>query len=337
MRSMRFIQWVKITGFGLRKTLFVPALGLCLLTVLSPAQAQPRVMQLTGEIASPSFEGWWPNEEGGYKLFFGYMNTNWRQEFDIDVGPENYFAFSSEGDMDDLSIDHYDFANADLGQPTHFYPRRNPFLFTVDVPENFNDDELVWTLKTQGHTNRAYGTLKPDYRIDPQVISTEVGGNFGSLSDALRTNIPPELRLEGESFRTVKVGQVLSLAVRASDPDNLPARRPLPSGGSDIDRIYNKPSAIVAMSGPGLRFSWTVYRGPAAKATFTPAQFKTYTDTRSYANSPWSPPYTIPMPPEDGRWASEVIFDEPGEYVLRGIASDGSLFTYQNISVSVTR
>jgi hypothetical protein len=30
-------------------------------------------------------------------------------------------------------------------------------------------------------------------------------------------------------------------------------------------------------------------------------------------------------------------FDELGEYTLRGIASDGSLFTYQNINVTVTR
>jgi len=91
------------------------------------------------------------------------------------------------------------------------------------------------------------------------------------------------------------------------------------------------------MSGPGLRFSWTVYRGPAAKASFTPTQFKTYTDTRMYANSAWAPPFEIPQPPEDGRWTAEVVFDEPGEYVLRGIASDGSLFTYQNINVTVTR
>jgi hypothetical protein len=93
----------------------------------------------------------------------------------------------------------------------------------------------------------------------------------------------------------------------------------------------------VVLSGPGLRFSWTVYRGPAKYATFDPVQFKTYIDSRAYANSPWSPPYTIPEPPEDGRWAAEVTFDEPGEYVLRGIASDGSMFSYQNINVTVTR
>ena len=318
------------------KVSWLASLLLIALLINQSANAQTRFMQLRGQITSPAYEGWWPNEDGSYKLFFGYMNTNWDQQFDIPVSPENYFSEVEPGELDDLSLDGFDFSSADMGQPTHFYPRRNPFLFTIDVPADFGERELVWTLKTQGQTNRAYGTLKADYRIDPQVISTEVGGNYGSLSDSLRTNIPPELRVEGESFRSVRVGQPLSLAVRASDPDNLPARRDRPRS-QGIDQLYRPPSSIVAMSGPGLRFSWTVYRGPAAKASFTPTQFKTYTDTRMYANSPWAPPFEIPQPPEDGRWAAEVVFDEPGEYVLRGIASDGSLFTYQNINVTVTR
>jgi len=293
-------------------------------------------MQLRGQITSPAFEGWWPNDDGTYKMFFGYMNTNWEQQFDLPISPENYFSEVEPGVLDDLGRDDFDFVTADRGQPTHFYPRRNPFLFTIDVPADFGEKEMVWTLKTQGQTNRAYGTLKPDYQIDPQVISTEVGGNYGSLSDSLRTNIPPELRVEGENFRSVRVGEPLSLAVRASDPDNLPARRDRPRSQS-MDQLYRPPSSIVAISGPGLRFSWTVYRGPAAKASFEPVQFKTYTDTRMYANSPWAPPFAIPEPPEDGRWSAEVVFDEPGEYVLRGIASDGSLFTYQNVNVTVTR
>jgi hypothetical protein len=300
------------------------------------ANAQTRFMQLRGQITSPAFEGWWPNEDGTFKLFFGYMNTNWEQQFDLPISSENYFSEVAPRELDDLSQDGFDFATADMGQPTHFYPRRNPFLFTIDVPADFGENELVWTLRTQGQTNRAYGTLKPDYQIDPQVISTEVGGNYGSLSDSLRTNIPPELRVEGESFRSARVGVPLSLAVRASDPDNLPARRDR-RGSPSMDQLYRPPSSIVAISGPGLRFSWTVYRGPASQATFEPTQFKTYTDTRMYANSPWAPPFGIPAPPEDGRWSAEVVFDEPGEYVLRGIASDGSLFTYQNVNVTVTR
>ncbi|MEQ8956029.1 MAG: hypothetical protein RL120_18010 [Gammaproteobacteria bacterium] len=313
--------------------------GLLLLAVflvcLSPATAQERRMILSGEITSPAYEGWWPNEDGSFKLFFGYMNSNWEQTFNIPVGPQNYFSIVGAEQLNDLDVDGYNATTADMGQPTHFYPRRNPFLFTIDVPADFGDQEVVWTLVTHGKLNRAFGSLAPDYRIDPQVISTEVGGAFGSLDDRLRDNIPPELVVEGDSFRTVRAGEPLQLTVYADDPDDFPARsnRPMPTSP---EQIYRPPSSIVAASGPGLRFSWSVYRGPADEVSFEPAQMKTYTDTRVYANSPWSPPYHIPEPPDDQRWRAIVIFDEPGEYVLRGVASDGSMFTYENLRVTVT-
>ena len=299
------------------------------------AFAQERRMVLKGDVVSPAYEGWWPNSDGTFKLFFGYMNTNWQQQFDIPVGPRNYFSVVEAADLDDLELDGYDPAASDMGQPTHFYPRRNPFLFTIDVPANFGDKEVVWTLKTQGRVARAFGSLYPDYRIDAQVISTEVGGAFGSLDDRLRSNIAPVLEVRGDTYRAVRVGEPVSLSVYANDPDGFPARSNRPPPRTP-EQIYRPPSSIVAASGPGLRFSWSVYRGPASAASFEPAQMKTYTDTRVYANSPWSPPYTIPEPPQRNIWNSTVVFDRPGEYVLRGIASDGSLFTYQNVNVTVS-
>lgn len=314
---------------------WISILAVVLATPLATVQAQTRYMHLNGQVVSPAYEGWWPNEDGSFKLFFGYMNSNWEEELDIPVGPANYFTFVDAGVLDDLSVDGYDFAVADQGQPTHFYPRRNPFLFTIDVPADFAARELVWTLKSQGRTLRAFGSLKADYLIDPQVISTEVGGNFGSLDDRLRDNIPPELRVEGEIYRQVSVGQPLDLTVIATDPDDYPprSRRGAPQ---TLEQLYNPPSSIVASSAPGLRFSWSVYRGPAAQVSFNPVQLKTWTDTRAWGNSAWSPPWLLPEVPADNRWLSTVTFDRPGEYVLRGVASDGSMFTYQNIYVTVT-
>ena len=46
--------------------------------------------------------------------------------------------------------------------------------------------ELIWTLTANGKTEKAYASLKTDYQIDKQVISTEVGGDNGSLRDELR-------------------------------------------------------------------------------------------------------------------------------------------------------
>jgi hypothetical protein len=312
----------------------------------SVAHAQTRFSYSSGQVLEPAYEGWMQNPDGSYTLYFGYMNTNWQQEFDIPVGPDNHFE---PGDPD-------------RGQPTHFYPRRNPFLFTFQVPKDFGKQEIIWTLTANGQTRKAYASLKSDYEIDKQVISTEVGGDNGSLADALRDNIPPELKVEGEKKRTVKIGEPLALAVVAGDPDNLPARRDgkiapgakipqatmppaaargagaaAPAAPNSPAVVYRPPVAVVASSGPGLRFSWTVYRGKASAVTFKPDQMKTWNDTRAYGNSPWSPPYIIPEPPADGRWTADVVFSEPGTYVLRGIASDGSLFTYDNVTVTVTK
>ena len=162
----------------------------------------------------------------------------------------------------------------------------------------------------------------------------------------------------------MKAGEPLSLVAFAGDPDNLPARRdgkPQPKNASGkmmeetvpaaatkpaaapaaavnpANLLYRPPSSIVPSSGPGLRFSWIVYRGKASAVTFSPDQMKAWTDTRSYANSPWSPPFAIPLPPPDGKWVSQATFNEPGTYVLRAVASDGSLFSYENVTVTVTR
>ena len=319
--------------------LLLASLGL--LFLFQPAGAQDavgRFASMRGEIVSPAFEGWWPNEDGSFTLFFGYMNSNWEQDFEVPVGPDNYFTLTEPGGLDDLELEALDAAMADQGQPAHFYPRRNPFLFTIRAPGDFGDKEWVWTLKTQGKTNRAYGLLSSDYRIDPQVMSTEVGGNFGSLDDRIRTHLTPELEVEGDEHRTVSAGQPLTLVAFANDPDNFPARREDGRGDppTTLEELYRVPGGSTVQGAPGLRFSWMVYRGPARHVSFAPLQMKTWMDSRVWSNSPWSPPRRVPEPPADGRWVTEVTFEEPGDYVLRGVAGDGPSFTYENIFVTVT-
>ena len=301
---------------------------LAIFLLVQPAGAQDavgRFMRLRGEIVSPAYEGWWQNEDGGYTLFFGYMNSNWEQEFNVPIGPHNYFTLTEAGGLDNLELEALDPSMADQGQPAHFYPRRNPFLFTVNVPADFGDKEWVWTLTTQGQTKRAYGLLSSDYRMDPQVMATEVGGNFGSLDDRLRTNMPPELTVEGDQRRSVRAGEPLTLVTFANDPDNYPPRRNRSGTPRTLDELYRTPRGATVQGAPGLRMSWMVYRGPAQHVAFAPTQMKTWMDSRVWANSPWSPPLSIPEPPADGKWVAEVTFEEPGNYVLRAVASDGSV------------
>ena len=307
------------------------------LALAPAAEAQTTFMFLRGQSIHPAYEGWWPNEDGSFEMFFGYMNSNWEEELDVPVGRDNYFTVVAPGALDDTNRDAYVAAEADKGQPTHFYPRRNPFLYTVRVPADFGEKELVWTLTTHGRINRAYGSLKPDYRIDPQVMSTEVGGDFGSLDDRLRTNLPPTIELEGAERRTVRVGQPLTLAVVSRDPDNYPERssRRMPQTPEELYRTAGVGS-VVASGAPGMRFSWTVYRGDADNVSFDPEQLKAWMDTRVFGNSPWSPPYVLPELPPDDRYVTQVTFSEPGEYVLRGVAGDGSNFSYQNVVITVT-
>jgi len=308
---------------SLRRGWSIAAAVLVLVGLLQAATAQTRFTYSSGQGVSPVYEGWWPNEDGSFTLFFGYMNSNWLEEYDVPVGPDNGIEPGGP----------------DQGQPTHFYPRRNPFLFTIIVPKDFGNKELIWTLTTRGQTERAYASLKPDYQIDKHVISTEVGGDGGSLRDELRTNIPPQLKVDGEKRRDAMVGQPLTLVAMSSDPDNIPARpKALPTTGTGTDEnpAYRPPRLAVPSTPGGLRFSWSVYRGKAAAVVFEPEQMKTWMDTRVYANSPWSPPFLIPEPPPDGKWIVRATFQEPGSYVLRGIASDGSLFTYDNLTVTVT-
>ena len=322
-----------------RGRLLLALIPLAALFVFQGADAQTRFMYLSGQSIHPAFEGWWPDEDGSFTLWFGYMNSNWEEEFDVPIGPDNYFAFTEPRGLDDLELDQITPSEVDQGQPTHFYPRRNPFLFTVRVPEDFGVQELVWTLTTHGRRNRVYASLRPDYRMDTQVMSTEVGGSFGSLDDRLRANQPPALKVEGDMHRSVTVGKPLTLVARADDPDDFPSRSERGGPPESLEELYSTDGvgSNVVSSVPGLRLSWFVYRGSAEYVTFDPEQMKAWMDTRVWANSPWSPPYILPEPPPDNRWVADVTFHKPGDYVLRAVASDGSHFSYENVTIQVSR
>jgi hypothetical protein len=284
---------------------------------------------LRGQNISPAFEGWEQNEDGSFNMLFGYMNRNWEEELDIPVGPNNNIAPGP----------------ADQGQPTHFYPRRNRFVFKVRVPKDFGQKELVWTLTANGKTEKAYATLRPDSFVDNLVQASEQGAlGAGVSSPEMRKNVAPTLKVDSATTRTVKVGQPVTLTAFAYD-DGWPKPRYGPGSRNpqNFDRVVNgvhpsqrAPIALTVGSQTGLRVSWFVYRGPAA-VEFTPEQTKVWEDTRAGANSPWAPRWVAPKIPEDGKIDTTVVFTEPGTYVLRCMASDGAIHNVHDVTFTVTK
>ena len=290
----------------------VSILGLMAIMVGVPsigAQVPPSV----GQNIAPVFEGWEENADGSFNLLFGYFNRNWAEKISVPVGPNN--SIEPEG--------------PDYGQPTHFYPRRNRFVFKVRVPADFGDQELVWTLRTNGKTERAYGTLLIDYFTDDVVIMNNkgAGGGGGGMYD-LAGNEPPQLRVDGPKTRQVSVGEALNLTAFASD-DGIPAARSL----ANIPFQYR----VTPDSASGLWLSWFVYRGTGEEVTFEPEQISVWEDMRTGSNSNWASGWAAPPTPEDGKWDASATFNEPGNYVLRAWADDGGLMTYEDVNVIVNR
>jgi hypothetical protein len=260
-----------------------------------------QLMYLSGQNVVPVFEGWEQNADGSFSMLFGYFNRNREEIVDIPIGPNNRF----EPD------------EADRGQPTHFYPSRNRYWFRVKVPADFGSRELVWTLTSRGKTERAYATMNPSYATDASIQQLDVAGINLWWAEA-GVNKAPVLRIEGEMRRQAKVREPLRLVASASD-DGVP---PAPKVRARRGRY----------AWYGLRVAWFVNRG-AGPVTFDPPQFKVYPDFTS--NSPWTPGWSAPPVPGDGKYPVTVTFAASGEYVVRVMAHDGGLATAADVTVTV--
>jgi hypothetical protein len=325
-----------------RLGLLLVGLGLLL---IGPGAGAQSLTYTKGQNVAPAYEGWEQASDGTKYFLFGYMNRNWEEEVDVPVGPDNTFNVGG----------------ADQGQPTHFLPRRNRFVFRVKVPNGFTDkEELIWTLTSHGKTEKAYATLRYDYAVDDVVKASETGAlGAGTSSPEVRANKPPTVRIEEVKNRTVKVGQPLTVVADVKDdgipkPRNLalvaaaqaraaaqatgPAAAPAAGAAATPPRnaAMSPPTRITVGKNLGLHLSWFVYRG-AGKVTFDPPQIKAWEDTRAGANSPWAPLWAAPKLAEDGKQEVQVTFSEPGTYVLRCRADDGALVADEELTIVVTR
>ena len=283
-----------------------------------------------GQNVSPAFEGWEQTADGTMYFVFGYMNRNWEEELDVPIGADNTIEPGGP----------------DLGQPTHFLPRRNRFMFRVRVPKDFGDKEMVWTLVTKGKTEKAYASLKTDYFIDDVVVASETGAlGAGTSSPEIRANKRPDIKVEQKTIGA-RVGEPIELVAWVMD-DGVP-KRPAPTAAqlaaaaralntsptAPRNPVLNPPSRITVNKRTGLHMMWFVYRGPN-NVRFDPMQVKPWEDTRAGANSPWAPLWTPPTIPADGKVVTKAIFSAPGTYVLRARADDGALYDDEELTVTV--
>ena len=318
------------------------------LWLLTPQGAGAQTLSYnSGQNVAPGYEGWEEDADGSKYFLFGYMNRNWEEALDIPVGPGN--GFSGPG----VTV-------ADQGQPTRFLPRRNRFVFRVKVPTGWSEkEEMIWTLTSpNGKTEKAWASLRVDYKVDDVVKASETGAlGAGSSSPEVRANKPPVVKVQGSRTLTAKVGQPVSIAALVTD-DGIPKFRGAGLAGAAVsnrgtrtdsavaatdaapraNRAMQPPARATVGKNVGLHISWFVYRSPVgAPVTFDPIQIKPWEDTRAGANSPWAPLWTPPVMPKDGIIPAKVTFAEPGTYIIRGLADDGALTGFEDITVTVAK
>lgn len=269
------------------------ALALVLVVVAAPS-ARAQMKYARGQNVAPAFEGWERNPDGTINMVFGYLNRNYEEEVDIPIGPSN-------------TID----PGGDRGQPTHFYPRRQRFIFKVEVPQDWDKNrKVVWTLTSHGRTDVAKGWLQPEWELNQGVYSENSGG--GVLAEG---NQAPAV--EGSPAQTVTLPDSVTLKIAAID-DGLPEppRRTPNAAAASLDRAAaNQDANNRRRRIEGLRIRWIQYRGPG-KVTFDPGS----------------------VPPVYGKpvdLATKVSFSAPGTYLLRAIASDGQLESIHEVKVTV--
>ena len=199
-------------GYGVVVAAAVIVAVLGLVGVSGPAAAQvPMTISEFGQPVYPAYEGWYENPDGTFTLLVGYFNPNTVQVFDVPIGADNNISPGP----------------ADQGQPTHFANGRAWGVFSLQVPADFGDKEMTWTLTSNGRTVSIPLHRRPDYFVEP-------------LRDNANGNRPPIIRFSegGEEFTgppvgiaqelSATVGTPLELSVWTTDPKPETQERPNP-------------------------------------------------------------------------------------------------------------
>lgn len=298
------------------KVLAVAGMIACLVGLPRQAPAQldhlPYMLKYNkGQNVQPIFQGWSRNPDGTFEMHLGYLNRNYLEELHVPVGPDN----------------HIEPGGPDQGQPTYFYTRNNRQIFSVTVPADFGNQELIWTLTVRGTTERAVAWLQPEWEIDPTFGGRRQGEeNLRNVAPTLSLGVPASISLQDKLNLTASVTDdglptprgsrqlQRNRAVGQEIPPILVPPEGTPEPPTNLPQLNVNARGRQSRPSPpeGLSVSYLVWRGPAGVK--------------------FDPPFATV---EDGTAATAASFAQPGEYVLQARAHDGAKSTYEFITVTV--
>lgn len=264
----------------------------------------------SGQTIQPIFQGWSINEDGTFDMHFGYLNRNYSDELNIPIGADNSIDMAG---LDNIQ-----------NQPTYFQTRNNRDIFTVNVPADFGNREIVWRLTTEGQTLEAIGWLQSEWQID------EFGGR--EPDPKVLANQPPKISVVGAT--SVRFPAKLTLAPSVTD-DGLPEPEPKQERTNNewnTTPLLSRPAGALAIptNVPHLQ---TNVRGAKVRPVAPP-------DKLTVSYTVWRGPAEITSEPifaevVNGSASTEITFTEPGEYQLQVHAFDGGKSTYEFVTVNV--
>ena len=282
----------------------------CLVVILGAsgdarAQADPQNFLFnSGQTIQPFFDGWTHNPAGGFDMHFGYLNRNYVEEIHVPIGPNNRMTPDAP----------------DQGQPTFFYPRVNHRVFSVTVPANWGDKELVWQITVRNETFRAVGWLQAEWEIDtsPRGISAATEGQAANQTPTMVV----------DAARTVTLPSALTMIATVSD-DGLPEPRERRGGGQGLLPTFeeNPDGPTLPINVPQIqtdeRIRPTRVRVERVNVTWTQLRGPTGVTLEAQGD------------PKNGVATVAATFESPGDYLFRVQASDGPETVMEEFTVTV--
>jgi hypothetical protein len=282
-----------------------PVLGLVLLLGVvgqADAQADPEHFRFnSGQTIQPFFNGWTRNGDGSFEFHFAYLNRNYVEELEIPVGPDNHVT---PGDPDQ-------------GQPTYFYPRQYSRMFSVTVPADWGDREVIWQVTVNNETHQAVGWLQAEWEIDSNP------GDNRIAPEVLAANQAPMLSVTAPS--TGSTGTPLTIRAAVSD-DGIPPPRESRGGGQGV-----LPTFEPQEDGPTLPVNVPQIQ-TASRHRPTRTQVEEVNVTWTQLRGPVGARLTSTG---DDEASVSATFSRPGNYLFRVQASDGPATVTEELVMTI--